>query len=342
MRNTNSDSDFIYSEDFIPEKEYKSSMGKFNYALRPAKNIERKMLCETFASLSCVSPIPKYRYIGFGSFEFVDFRLFHQRLGIYDMISIEREKNRKKQERVQCNLPYSCIQMEWGISNEILPTLDWNKRTIIWLDYDSVLNSEKLEDIRLVSGSLKSGSLLVVTVDSMPKNFENTTDDIHKTRYIELEKFVGKKKIPIHVKGKDLANWGLAEVSREIINNEIVQSLADRNSPLSTSSKISYKQLFNFHYDDGTKMLTVGGLFLNPTDQKKVDGDIFKHLDFIRADKSFYSIETPVLTLRELRLLDKCLPKSVIDSRINWIPKEERLKYKKIYRYFPNYTEVEA
>ncbi|MFH1744434.1 MAG: O-methyltransferase, partial [bacterium] len=61
-----------------------SSLGKFHYALRPAKNIERKMFCEAFARLSRIAPLPTYRYIGFGSNEFCDFRLFHERLGIKD------------------------------------------------------------------------------------------------------------------------------------------------------------------------------------------------------------------------------------------------------------------
>ncbi len=331
----------IDDKDIAKKDGYRSSMGKFNYGLRPAKNIERKMFCETFASLSCIAPMSRYRYVGFGSVEFIDFSLYHQRLGIADMISIEYESEPKKQKRVEFNLPYSCIMMKWGKSNEILPTLQWKKRTIIWLDYDSELNSEKLEDIKLVSSSLISGSILIVTVDAKPKSIKDADGDIHKLRYAKLEESVGKKKIPPRVKGKNLANWGLAEVCKEIIDNEIAQSLADRNGPLSDSSKLKYNPLFNFHYEDGAKMLTVGGLFLNTRDQKKIDADIFKHLDFIRTDDSVYLIKTPVLTLRELRFLDKHLPHGKTPDEIKWIPKLERDKYKKIYRYFPTFSEVE-
>ena len=66
----------------------KPSFEKFNYSLRPAKNIERKMFCEVFARLSRISPLRSYRYIGFGANTFVDFTLFHQRLGITDMVTL--------------------------------------------------------------------------------------------------------------------------------------------------------------------------------------------------------------------------------------------------------------
>ena len=44
------------------------SYQKVNYALRPAKNIERKMICEALRQLSGFCLVETYRYIGFGSF----------------------------------------------------------------------------------------------------------------------------------------------------------------------------------------------------------------------------------------------------------------------------------
>jgi hypothetical protein len=53
-----------------------SSYRKINYTLRPAKNIERKMLCEAFHKLHPFGKVQNYRYIGFGSTYFSDFILF--------------------------------------------------------------------------------------------------------------------------------------------------------------------------------------------------------------------------------------------------------------------------
>ncbi len=60
----------------------KPSYEKIHYGLRPAKNIERKMMCECFWRLSAFHPVHNYRYIGFGSVYFSDFLLFHKVLGI--------------------------------------------------------------------------------------------------------------------------------------------------------------------------------------------------------------------------------------------------------------------
>src|SRR5262244_1418428 len=67
-----------------------------NYALRPAKAIERRMLCAAF------------------------------------------------------NRPYKCIRLKFATSAEVLPTLNWERRTILWLDYDDRLNMNILGDVATV------------------------------------------------------------------------------------------------------------------------------------------------------------------------------------------------
>ncbi len=311
----------------------KSSLGKFNYSLRPAKNMERKMFCEAFARLSRLSPLPNFRYIGFGSNDFCDFRLFHERLGIKDMVSIEGRVDQRK--RVEFNRPHSCIKMEWGMSHEILPSLDWPRRAIVWLDYDSELNAEKLQDIALVTGFAPSGSVLLVTIPVNPGDSSET--DVVSKRLSDLKKCVGEDKVPSSVQAQHLSKWGMANACREIVHNEILETLSARGAPQPSSSRIGYDQLFNFHYADSTQMLTVGGIFLDGKDREKLSvEDHFKDLEFICSDNTAYLIESPVLTWLEMRLLDKELVSP------DWLPEEEREKYRRVYRYFPNFTEVEA
>lgn len=315
----------------------KSSLGKFHYALRPAKNIERKMFCEAFARLSRIAPLPTYRYIGFGSTEFCDFRLFHERLGIREMLSIEGRTDANI--RVKFNRPYSCIKVKWGISHEILPTLDWPRRVIVWLDYDTKLDDKKLADIALVTGVVKSGSVLLVTVPVDPG--ESTGPDAVNKRLIDLKRRVGGNKVPSSIEAMHLSKWGMAKACREIVTNEILQTIDSRCTALSRTARLRYDQLFNFHYSDGTKMLTVGGIFLDAKDQKRLSvKQNFKDLEFFRFDDQVYTIASPILTLREMHYLDERLPRCATFPK--WLPKEEREKYSKVYRYYPNYTEVEA
>lgn len=327
----------------------RTSLGKFSYALRPAKNIERKMLCEAFGCLACIAPVRTYRYIGFGSVEFVDFGLVHQRLGISDMISIESRKD--AQERVNFNRPYSCIRIEWDESSVVLPTLEWRKKTIIWLDYDHCLDTGILDDVTLVMSSLVSGSIIVVTVEAEPRKAEGDPD-IGKVRLRTLIKNVGEDRLPVidaenggkrPLRGADLANWGLATISQRIINDEIATTLKDRNGGCNKRWRVSYEQLFNFHYADGAKMLTVGGIVVHSNHKSKIPEHTFDSLEFVRRDDAPYLIESPVLTLRELRYLDNHLtPRGFTETVHRWLPRTECDRYRRVYRYFPTFLEVEA
>ena len=225
------------------------------------------------------------------------------------------------------------------MSHEILPTLDWPRPAIVWLDYDSELNAEKLRDIVLVAGFALSGSVLLVTIPVDPG--DSSEPDAESKRLSNLKKCVGEDKVPSSLHAKDLRLWGTAKACRDIVHNEILQALDDRGAPLPRNSRIKYHQLFNFHYADGTKMLTIGGIFLDGEDRKRLSVvRHFEDLEFIRFDNTSYDIESPILTWREMRLLDKELPGSAASPE--WLPEEERDKYRKVYRYFPNFTEVEA
>lgn len=308
------------------------SYERVNYALRPAKNIERKMFCEVFYRLAEFGRVDSYRYIGFGSTYFSDFSLFHKSLKISNNVSIEREVVDK--ERFEFNLPYKCIKLIFGESNAILPTLDWSVRTIIWLDYDSQLSQSILTDVVFVCSNAPSGSILIVTVDADPDEMEE--------RIPLLTERVGKLKLPSGWSKFKLGDWGTANAYRQIINNEINSTLRDRNGVLQSGSKIKYKQLFNFHYADGAKMLTVGGLLYDEGQSGKLASCEFENLDFVRTEDEAYKIEVPSLTLKEIRHLDKQLPCENLDLIISpSIPLLDIEKYAKIYRYFPIFVDAE-
>lgn len=235
------------------------------------------------------------------------------------------------------------IRIRWGLSYDVIPTMKWNHRVIVWLDYDKPLESRMLSDLAIVASSVRSGSLVIVTVDAEPGRAvpeENTP----QKRLEELRLRVGKEKIRASVTGADLSKWGVARVNRDIIHDQVMKTLSDRNAPLREGVRLTYNQLFNFQYADNAKMLTVGGLIVNPSDSKKLNATHFEDLDFIKTEESdgAYRIESPVLTLREIRFLDERLPYgSRLGRHPEWLPEDERKRYAKVYRYFPAYTEVE-
>ncbi len=316
-----------------------SSYEFINYAVRPAKAIERKMLCETFRRLTEFESLDSFRYVGFGSTYFSDFELFHRALGISNMVSIEKDV--ANAERFEFNRPFRCIEMRLGHSNSILPTLSWEMPTIAWLDYDGKLDKDILADVRYVSLAVQPVSILVVSVNAHPDDY-----DEDRTRLAQLSERVGETRVPHGIVERDLDGWGTAATSRRIITNEILETLRERNGTLSQANQLVYSQLFYFRYADGAKMVTAGGLLHRKGQGPIVSKCDFEALPYVRTNTtprcSAYAIEVPSLTYREIRHLNKQLPRTK-RSRLTSpkVPTKDLKRYERIYRHFPHFAETE-
>ncbi len=314
------------------------SYERINYSLRPAKSIERKMLCDTFRRLTEFGSVESYTYIGFGSTYFSDFSLFHKQLGIKNMISLEQDEQNK--ERFEFNRPFKCINIKFGPSNETLPTLRWDIRTITWLDYDGRLTASMLTDVEFVCQKVISGSMLIISVNAQPDKPDKPDID----RVESLKERVGRDNVPEDIQDEHLAGWGTAKTYRRILTNVIRQTLNEKNGGRPSGAKIAYKQVFNFHYADGAKMLTVGGLFYEEGQSNMVAKCNFESLEFVRTNEDAYRIDVPSLTYREIRHLEAQLPEDNECSEldISGIRKEDLNNYQKLYRYFPAFVEADV
>lgn len=329
-----------------------TSYERINYNLRPAKSVERKMLCEAFRRLLNFYDLTKYRYVGFGSIFFSDFTLIHKSLGIKDLISIEKETKDKK--RFEFNCPYKCVKLRFGDANDVLPNLSWRRRLILWLDYDYRLNGSMFVDISTFFSRARSGNIILLTMEVTPYELHELNKKTSKyekiSRYEKLKETIGASKIPLGVKEKDLDRQGFPRVCYNIINNEIDQIFSIKNSVIENNKKLIYKQLFNFRYQDGDAlMLTVGGIIYSQKDKKKIQECNFEDLDFIKSKRNEYKpyeINVPNLTFREMRYLDKILPRSKSpkikkEEYLAFLSEEKQENYSKIYRYFPTFVEAE-
>lgn len=321
-----------------------------NYALRPAKAIERRMLCAAFERLHPFQRIQDYRYVGFGSIYFSDFQLLHRELGITNMLSIEKDVSARACFRF--NRPYKCVRLKFATSAEVLPTLKWGRRTILWLDYDDRLNVNILGDIATVCLRATSGSLVVISVNAQPDAEPSKEDrDLHEEetrkpfdlgnyRLCIAKELIGEK-LPAGTSGADLRGQGLAKVFREIIHNEIAEQLSIRNAMLPLKERISYRQLFHFRYKDGAQMLTVGGILYRTADMRTVAACDFDTLPFIRNGADHCSIKAPCLTTMEIRHLNAQLPtRSPAKLRAPGVPDSDIQQYAEVYRYFPTFREI--
>uniref|UniRef100_A0A8J7DAP4 Uncharacterized protein n=2 Tax=Desmonostoc muscorum TaxID=1179 RepID=A0A8J7DAP4_DESMC len=317
------------------------SYSKINYSLRPAKAVERKIICDSLRCLSPFGELTNYRYVGFGSTYFSDFILFHKSLHIEDMISIEKDNNAK--DRFEYNKPFGCIEIKYGASYEVLPTIEWNKKSIVWLDYDSPLEKTILDDIDTLTSKLVSGSVLIVTAsaeqDRPPKEGWDIKE-INKFREDKLRERLPNEKIPIH-EPIDLTGKNLGNLYKRIINNQLKQSVSNANSARSEDEKLNYKQIFDFRYADGSRMLTVGWLlfeqsYCNLAEQCKFS----KNFNATELDNP-YEINVPNLTRKEIHYLDSQMPTDDCDAvkRI-CIPLKDVKCYAELYKYFPSFVEM--
>lgn len=337
------------------KKEIKPSFEKINYSLRPAKNVERKMILEAFHRLSFFEPIKNYMYIGFGSTFFTDFSLFHKQLGIDELFSIEVEHEYK--ERFEFNKPFHSIEMIYGHSNKALKSekIDWNKRKIIWLDYDYQITADVIIDVDNVVSNCTSGDAFLITLNASTKDVYSNPDSSDNSLKKAFEKF--KKQLVLDrgddelidysdligadVTPTDLGGWGLAKVCNSVIKKRIHYQLKERNEINENSpdyKKLDFEQVFNFQYQDGAMMLTIGFIFFN--DNEKENFDKCNFTDFNFCENIPFLIHAPNLTMKEIQYIDSFLPSNTEGMNTLCIPQEEIEYYSSIYRYYPTFIEA--
>ena len=308
-----------------------ASYERIDYAVRPAKHVERKMIVDALGRLRHFGALEEYRYVGFGSTYFTDFTLFHRRLGIKHLVSIEADEHKKA--RFEFNKPLGFIDLRFGLSTAVLPELNWTQRSIVWLDYDGMLDRTVLADLEYVCASATSGSVVMVTVNAHPNRRE-------KDQLNALIERVGEGAVPLGTTGADLAEWGLAAIGRRIIDGRIRDFLRDRGVHPHRSA-MNYRQLFNFRYQDSAMMNTVGGIVFDEGHRSHLGACGFGDFPFVSYDERFYLIQMPKLTLHEQRYLAGNLPIDLDAADLNGIPPEDVLRYSALYRYFPTFVDAD-
>lgn len=309
------------------------SRGPIDYRIRPAKHVERRMLAELLRCLNPFGRLESYRYIGFGAIYFSDFILFHRALGITNMLSMERDA--AQEARFLFNVPYSCIELDFRDSNAVLPSIqDWEVRTIAWLDYTDKINGSILADITCFLSHACPGSVLLVSVNCK-------ADQLEEGPLERLLERVGKDRVPKDLTDAQVVGQNLRLVSKRLIDNAIRDALETRNGMRKQGTRLQYRQLVNFHYADGVRMLTVGGILVDEGQPDIYQACGFGRLDFLKTGDEAYEIEVPLLTVKEKKHLDGLLPSRGQTLAFPQIPKDEITRYEKIYRYFPSFVDAE-
>ena len=310
------------------------SGNKINYNVRAAKSVERRMLLDAVKELFKFHDSKACRYVGFGSFYFTDYKLIHKELHLNKMVSFEMDPD--DLVRAHFNQPYKCIQIISGKSTNKLPDIDWNSNLhdFIWLDYDDNLNADMFNDCEIVFSNISPGSVFVMT-SRRQLNIFKTPDDIKDT-FGNITPFEIEKEDLTGVDSRDV------KLIRAMYMNQIAMTLESRNIILDEDDKLAFYPLFLFSYRDGAAMMSFGGYIdkaVNGFDSASLG---LKNHDFIREDDEPFKIEVPILTFKELHLINKHLPSDsdLSDSELAFIPETDREQYRMLYKYLPNYMDV--
>lgn len=305
------------------------SYQKIFYDLRPAKQVERRMILDALMYLAEGGfPLRDYQYVGFGSIYFVDFILFHKILGMRRLLSVETEA--RDERRVRFNQPFADVEIRIDPIGDVLPTLDRDQRRVLWLDYDHRLSPPDLQDIVLAGQVLASGSILLVTVDLAAPAGDDPPELL---RYYSE---VARDFVPLGVGSAAFTPSETGYTNAQIVENAIRQGVAGRSS-------VKFYPLFSFDYADTNRMLTVGGVLGDLEHDRLIEAAGVRALPFIRhsAGARPYEIRVPRLTRKERMYLDRYMP-----CADGWhppdfdLPSHEITRYREIYRFYPTYGEL--
>ena len=318
------------------------------YHLRPNKQIDRSLFVQTLIGLKRFLPMEAYRYTGFGSYLFDDFKTLHDTLNICSMVSLERDKN--EYERAKFNLPYNCIEIKNTDSTEYLSTLSLedDSHNIFWLDY--VKPDElgiQLADYATLLNLLNPKDIVRITLNANPGGLgsSNNPDELHSQRLKVLKTRVPDEYCPISISPIDVTSRNYPLTLLKVLKKITMQSLTDE-APYSPNFMMP---LFSDIYADGQQMLTFTGIVL---DSHEMEEDIrnalagYPHNTFSWEDPN--RIEVPALSVREITEINKLLPDLAVRQQL--IEKYQFIfserdgqavdSYISYYKYYPNYHQV--
>ena len=152
---------------------------------------------------------------------------------------------------------------------------------------------------------------------------------------------IGPDAVPPEASQEDLYGSAFGRLSQRILLDQIGSALSVRNATLGLYDQVKFTLICDIEYRDGMLMKTFVGIFATVRDQNKVEQCGFETLDFIPPTSQSIKIDVPILTAREIRYLERQLPKGCNFINYGSIPREHADNFAKLYRYLPNFAVLE-
>lgn len=322
-------------------------MGNPVYHLRPNKAVDRNLFVESLLKLEKVYDLSQYRYIGFGSYEFDDFKLMYKSLGLIDLHSIEMDTDIFK--RQQFNKPYPFVRLFNKTCGEYIDEdFDETKPTIIWLDFSEANKKhDQCKDIANICGKIKKGDILRITLNANPANIpllnghpESTQRDVWKIeRFDWLKKELGEF-FPEETTADNITKKNYPVVLLKMIKKAVYDDL---------DCKLFACPICSYVYSDNTQMMTVSIVFENAENKetsikrlKEVFNGWEDYVNVGEWDKTI-GIALPSLTIGEqLKIRQKFDDEEAMRQMEEnmGISRDDIYTYLRFARYYPNYQPI--
>ena len=192
-------------------------------------------------------------------------------------------------------------------------------------------------DINILFNSLPHGSVYIMSCNRQLQNEETNPPRPYTNE--EFEKLFNGL-VPYDIEKNCCANINTSRTIKRMIDLYCHKIIEERNKIENTSLK--YKSLYNIKYQErgGAKMFTCGGIIINKDyDEKQLYVNDSNYLN--KEDP--LEIDIPNLTRKEALYLNQILnieekEKEIVEGKI--IKATDIEKYKKFYKYMPNYYDV--
>lgn len=306
------------------------------YDLRPAKQIERRMIVDFVRGVSgCGIDLSLYHYLGMGGVRFIDFLMVHRYLGISDLTSVEQSADIIR--RCDFNKPLGSIELFSGDASAYLARYTPKGPGLVWFDYDWSISNDVQNDIVTLGLKSKVGSFVFITVSGDAPRFlkDKGTDERFAYYSEELGNFcVGYSR-------DDFQNSMFRFTISKILLAILTFAFAHRTDA-------TFLPLFRVIYRDSVPMISAGGVLAPPLSANVYRNAVHTGLSFfedLEPDK-FYQIDTLNLTEKERMLFDLAVTSNSVDvDRENSIKslgfdENDLATYRNLVRFMPRYIET--
>lgn len=314
-----------------------ASFDSVNYSIRPSKSVQRGIVFQGLRRIFEVMDLGNAVYLGFGSIWFTDFVQAHKLLDIDDMVSIEA--NEVGFRRATFNKAYRTISVMEGRASARLPDIleieGYSARPwVVWLDYDSALDEEVVDDMQWVLSNAPPNSIVLFTVSATQNAYGNKPIQ----RPERIRTLLGDV-VPDGLSKDDCMKETLPNTLADLMMDFLKSEVAD------TARPGGFIEAFKLPYLDSVAMATVGGIL-------PAKGAAAAARALVAAESwngiVDETIEAPPMTLREIATLQAELPAvaSLTRERVKELGfdlhERQVRSFQKYYKYLPSFAEIIA